>query len=190
MKQLKNTKTLIIAALMAALTCIATMVIQLPTPTFGYIHMGDTLVILCGIILGPVVGGLAAGIGSMMADILSSYAIYAIPTLIIKFVSAFLAGYAYRKLLQLTKSAAFPVVAFLTGSFLSEINVVLGYFVNGIFQTMFLANSYTREMFLAGITYAIPGILPNVVQGSVAIVLASVLYPILYKVPEIKKWWA
>lgn len=205
MNKLKNTKTLVIAALMAALTCMATMIIQLPTPTFGYIHLGDTFVILCGIILGPVTGGLAAGIGSMMADILSSYAIYAIPTLIIKFVSAFLAGYAYRKLLHFTvglfkrsknssdmsrQAVSFPLVAFLTGSLLSELNVVLGYFVNGIFQTMFLANSYTREMFLAGITYAIPGILPNVVQGSVAIVLASILYPILYKVPEIKKWWA
>ena len=80
MNKLKNPKTLVIAALMAALTCMATMIIQLPTPTFGYIHLGDTFVILCGIILGPVIGGLAAGIGSMMADILSSYAIYAIPT--------------------------------------------------------------------------------------------------------------
>ena len=48
MNKLKNPKTLVIAALMAALTCMATMIIQLPTPTFGYIHLGDTFVILCG----------------------------------------------------------------------------------------------------------------------------------------------
>ncbi len=39
--------------LLAAFTCIATMIIKIPTPTFGYIHLGDGLVLLCGIILGP-----------------------------------------------------------------------------------------------------------------------------------------
>ena len=35
---MKNTKKLVIGALMAALTCIATMIIKIPTPTLGYIH--------------------------------------------------------------------------------------------------------------------------------------------------------
>ena len=66
---MKNTKKLVVTALMAALTCIATMIIKIPTPTFGYIHLGDGFVLLSGIILGPVSGAFAAGIGSMFADI-------------------------------------------------------------------------------------------------------------------------
>ena len=50
---MKSTKKLVIGALMAALTCIATMIIKIPTPTLGYIHLGDGLVLLCGIVLGP-----------------------------------------------------------------------------------------------------------------------------------------
>lgn len=66
---MKSTKKLVIGALMAALTCIATMIIKIPTPTLGYIHLGDGLVLLCGIVLGPLGGALSAGIGSMFADI-------------------------------------------------------------------------------------------------------------------------
>ena len=66
---MKSTKNLVMGALMAALTCIATMIIKIPTPTLGYIHLGDGLVLLCGIVLGPLGGALSAGIGSMFADI-------------------------------------------------------------------------------------------------------------------------
>ena len=60
-----STKKIILAALFAALVCVATMSIRIPTiGTGGYIHPGDAIVILCGVILGPVWGFLAAGIGS------------------------------------------------------------------------------------------------------------------------------
>nr|WP_246240979.1 ECF transporter S component [Anaerocolumna sedimenticola] len=40
-----NNKTfkIVVAALMAAMTCIATMIIKIPSPTSGYIHMGMVL---------------------------------------------------------------------------------------------------------------------------------------------------
>ena len=60
-----STKTLVMTALLAALTCAATMSIRIPTPgTGGYIHPGDAIVILSGIILGPSLGFLAAEIPS------------------------------------------------------------------------------------------------------------------------------
>ena len=76
-------KKFITAGLMAALTCFATYIIKVPSPT-GYIHPGDSFVILTGIILGPVYGPLSAGIGSMVADLLAGYPQFAIATLIIK----------------------------------------------------------------------------------------------------------
>ena len=62
-----------LAALLAALTAVATMIIRIPTPTQGYIHLGDGMVLICGILLGPGLGALAAGIGSMMADLIGGY---------------------------------------------------------------------------------------------------------------------
>ena len=71
-----NLKKIVMAALFAALACVATMSIRIPTPgTNGYIHPGDAIVILSGVVLGPVWGLLAAGIGSAMADLLGGYCI-------------------------------------------------------------------------------------------------------------------
>ena len=69
----KNIRKLVLAALLAALTAVATMIIRSPTPTQGYIHLGDGMVLICGILLGPGLGALAAGIGSMMADLIGGY---------------------------------------------------------------------------------------------------------------------
>ena len=61
-------KKLVMAALFAALACVATMSIKIPTPgTSGYIHPGDAIVILAGVVLGPAWGFLAGGIGSAHA---------------------------------------------------------------------------------------------------------------------------
>ena len=52
-----NLKKIVLAALMAAFACVATMSIRTPTPgTSGYIHPGDAIVILSGVILGPIWG--------------------------------------------------------------------------------------------------------------------------------------
>ena len=53
-----------------ALTCIATMLIQIPIP-LGYAHLGDSVILITAYLFGPVVGALAGGIGSAMADILT-----------------------------------------------------------------------------------------------------------------------
>ena len=69
-----STKKLVMCALFAALACVATMSIRIPTPaTGGYIHPGDAVVILCGIFMGPAEAFLAAGIGSCMADLLGRH---------------------------------------------------------------------------------------------------------------------
>ena len=58
MKSEKNKfslKKTVIAAMFAALACVATMVINIPIPaTGGYINLGDCIVILSGWMLGGV----------------------------------------------------------------------------------------------------------------------------------------
>lgn len=181
-----NTKTMVTAGLMAAFTCIATMIIQIPTPTMGYVHMGDSLVILSGIILGPVLGGFTAGLGSMLADLLSGYAIYVIPTFVIKFVCAFLSGTLFYRLKKLY--GGHTSLLFITAGLFAEINMVFGYALNKLVQTMFLAGSYSGETFGAGLANAVAGLFPDSLQGLTGIVIGLALFPILSKVPDIALW--
>lgn len=184
--KLKNTKTLVVAALLCAFTCIATMSIQIPTPALGYIHPGDCLVLLCGVILGPSIGFVSAGIGSMLADIFSGYLTYAIPTLVIKGVTALIAAIVFRKLNRLhTKKTA---LSFIIAGILAEMNMVFGYFINSIISTMFFAASYNSENFAAGLAYALSGLVPNLIQGAAGIVLGLLLLPALMKIPDVRTW--
>ena len=80
----KKLHRLVLAALFTALTTVMTMVIQVPSPMQGYVNLGDCGVLLSAWVLGPAWGGAAAGIGSMLADLLSGYAHYAPGTLVIK----------------------------------------------------------------------------------------------------------
>lgn len=83
MKDMRIRK-MVFAALMAALTYVATMVVQIPSPMQGYVNLGDCCVLLSGWMLGPWWGGAAAGIGSMLTDLLNGYAHYAPGTFVIK----------------------------------------------------------------------------------------------------------
>ena len=91
-------KKLVMAALFAALACVATMSIKIPTPgTSGYIHPGDAIVILAGVVLGPTWGFLAGGIGSAMADLLGGYFVYVPITFVIKGLVSLCSALLYRK---------------------------------------------------------------------------------------------
>ena len=91
-------KKLVMAALFAALACVATMSIKIPTPgTSGYIHPGDAIVILAGVVLGPAWGFLAGGIGSAMADLLGGYFVYVPITFVIKGLVSLCSALLYRK---------------------------------------------------------------------------------------------
>jgi uncharacterized membrane protein len=84
---------LTLAAGLAATTTVATMLIQIPIPpTRGYLNFGEILVFTSALLFGRFVGGLAGGIGSAMADIITGYGYFAPYTLIIKGLEGFLAG--------------------------------------------------------------------------------------------------
>ena len=77
--------------MLAALTCVATIVIKIPSPLNGYINLGDCIVLLSGWLLSPVYGFFAAGLGSALADLFSGYAAYAPATFLIKGLMALIA---------------------------------------------------------------------------------------------------
>lgn len=165
---MKNTKKLVAAALFAALACVATMAIRIPTPgTGGYIHPGDAVVILSGVFLGPVYGGLAAGIGSAMSDLLGGYFLYVPITFIIKGAVGFLAGKAFGFSKGRGASAWLGVAA---GGIADILLVVFGY---GI-----------CEIVMYGLPAAVGSMFPNLIQGVGGLVLSLVLYPVLSAVPD------
>jgi uncharacterized membrane protein len=88
-----TTRKLAISAVMAALVCVATILVQIPNPpTRGYINVGDAMIFVSALTFGMIVGGVAGGIGSALADILSGYTFYAPFTLVIKGIEGLLAG--------------------------------------------------------------------------------------------------
>ena len=90
-------KKLTIDALAIALVCVSTMVIQIQIP-LGYMHLGNCCILLVSVYFGNMTGMLAGGIGSCLADLLSGYVQWIIPTLIIKGIMGLaIAMIAYRE---------------------------------------------------------------------------------------------
>ncbi len=158
-----DTRRLTVSALMAAITCIATMIIKIPVPaTGGYINFGDGAVILSGFMLGPLYGGAAAGIGSALADIFSGYAIYAPATFIIKAVMAAAASFIIRK------SSKASIVRLLTAGVVCEIIMAAGYL--------------SFEAFILGYgTGALAAVVGNIIQGVCGIIVSAILVPAVGK---------
>src|SRR6056297_823212 len=77
-------KKLVYTALMAAIVAVVTMAVPLPTPAGGIYNIGDSMVMLGAILLGPIPGALAGGIGSFLADMILGYTQWAPWTLVIK----------------------------------------------------------------------------------------------------------
>lgn len=88
-----KTMTLVLASLMTALVCIATLLFQIPIPaTGGYFNVGEAIIYIAAILFGPIVGGFAGGVGAALADAVGPYAVYAPGTLVIKFCEGFIIG--------------------------------------------------------------------------------------------------
>lgn len=163
-----KTKMLVIVGLFAALTTIATMVIKVPTiATNGYTHIGDTMVYLCGAILGPIVGGLAAAIGSALADLFLGYPVYIAPTFVIKGLDAFVVGLIFKKTIQSDAPLVKKLVTLIVGILFGGAIMVGGYFLFG--------------SYMYGVEGAVTSVVPNIGQAAVGGILAIPLFVALDK---------
>lgn len=154
-------------ALMAALACVATMIIKIPSPLKGYINLGDCIVLLSGWLLSPMWGFLAAGLGSALADILSGYVIYGPATFLIKGLMSLVAFYGYKLLKDKCSNLASKIISGIA----AEIVMLVGYFL------------------FAGILYgfgpAVVNIPANAVQGIAGVVIGIILMKIFEKTKRI-----
>lgn len=164
-----KTKKIVLASMLAALCCVATMIIKIPSPLKGYLNLGDCIVLLCGWLLAPAYGFAAAGIGSGLADLLSGYVVYAPATLVIKGVMAIIAHFCFKY----TSSKLGNTTSRIIGGFIAEVTMILGYFV--------------FEGFLYGFAPSAVNIPANGAQGVAGLIIGLSLIKIFEKAKIFEK---
>lgn len=160
----KKIKKMVLCAMFTALTCIATMVIQIRTPLGGYVNLGDCMVLVSAWVLGPWYGLFAAGVGSMLSDLIFGYMIYVPATFVIKALMALVAS-----LIASKSKISGKTLTYIISAFVAEVIMVGGYF---LFEAIVVAKS---------IIPALGGIAGNCVQGIFGIVLSVILIKVLKK---------
>lgn len=172
----RRLRTLVLTAALAAMACVATMVIRVPSPTGGYLNLGDAVVLLGAYLLGPGWGAAAAGVGSALADLLGGYPAYVPATLVIKAAVAALAAGLYR----LLGRGGVRTLAVCGAA--AEIPMVLGYW----FFDALLASFGGREfgLALAGAAAGIPG---NLVQAAFGAAASTLLAAALGKSAAVRR---
>lgn len=155
-----SVKKLTFTGLMAALICVLTMFPHIPIPAgSGYIHLGDGMILLSAMVVGPLAIP-AAAIGSALADLFSGFALYAPATFAIKGLVALVAWLLYRR-----GHVVRTLIAFIA----AEALMVAGYFV--------------FEWFVAR-EYALIDIIGNTIQGVSGAALGMAF---TYAVPQLEK---
>ncbi len=93
-----------LAGLMTLVVCVATMAFQMYFPlSQGYINACEGAIYVIALLFGPIIGGIAGGIGSMLANVFLGFNQYALGTLIFKGgegLAVGLLGYKFRLLFK------------------------------------------------------------------------------------------
>lgn len=117
---MKNTRSITITALSAALIFLFTWVVRVPGPiTGGLVHMGNVPFFVASIVYGPYVGAIAGAIGMGMFDIFSGYIAWAPITVITCLIMGYVLGYVTKR---------FNTKNLIIGFVLMVVIKVLGYY--------------------------------------------------------------
>ncbi len=104
--QTRTSIQLALAAVCTPLVAVATMVLTIYVPqTKGFFNVGETVVFTVALLLGPLVGAFAGGVGSMLADILLGCWYYAPATLVVKACEGGVVGVLARMTPKLSKTS-------------------------------------------------------------------------------------
>jgi len=168
---LKTPLKLALAAVFAALVCVATLALVVSIPaTSGYFNLGETVIYIAALLFGSLVGAFAGG-GAAIADMLVA-AQFAPGTLIIKGFEGALVGFLNRKLQKRTRSRSLSAtVSIIIGG----LEMVAGYF---IYEQLVLGYPFAAAL------VEVPF---NIVQMLVGLVVAiPVMHIILRVFPQLK----
>jgi len=151
---------------MTALVAVGTLIIRIPNPMGGYFNVGDVMIFVAALTFNPLIGGIAGGLGSAIADIIG-FPLFAIPTLIIKGLEGLIASLITNK-----KSFFRDVLAVVAAG----TEMVIGYF---------LVELYVLQWGLGGALAEVPANITQIIIGGlvgipIALVLRRRLPEILY----------
>ena len=183
-----STKKLAWGGLLIALVTIGTMVIKITLQAAnGYIHIGDSMIYLIGILFGPTLGAVAAGIGSGLADLFNGYVHWALPTLLIKSLEGLIVGKIAQQQKDKTSLAKRDWLAMVTGGGW----MIIGYYLAA--SIIFLINwkevlnlapqniNQALTIIQSGLISALGNISGNIIQAVGGIVIAVPLVYALLK---------
>ena len=155
-----TTQELVFTALMTALVFVATYLPHIPIP-LGYAHLGDAVIFLLALLAPRRSALVAACIGSALADLLGGFALWIVPTLVIKFVMAEIVYRVGRR-----GAAIAPRASIIAALFLSSLWMAAAYTLAGAVLYASLPAALTSS----------PGLL---MEGLVNSVVAFLLLPVL-----------
>ncbi len=183
-------QTVVTAAMLAAMTTVATLMIRIPTiGTNGYINTGDAVVLISAWLLGNPYGALAAGAGSALADLFAGYPAYIPGTAIIKYLMAFVAAIVFKRIekMNLPKTAGFQSDSF-TGNLQTNStrpfkggDHTASYLISSVAAEAVMVSGYfLYEWTILGYgPAAAASIGSNAIQGVTCIVLGNALIRVL-----------
>lgn len=87
-----NTRLIALMAIMSALVLALTYIRVAQTPPGGYIHLGDIAINFAALALGPLVGAVAGGVGTGLADVIGGYPLFAVASLIVHGLQGYVVG--------------------------------------------------------------------------------------------------
>lgn len=153
-------------AIMSALVTVGTLIIRIPNPMGGYFNLGDVMIFVAALTFNPLIGGIAGGLGSAIADIIG-FPLFAIPTLVIKGLEGLLASLITNK-----RNVFRDVLAVVAAG----TEMVIGYF---------LVELYALQWGLGGALAEVPANITQIIIGGlvgipIALVLRRRLPEILY----------
>ncbi len=145
---------------MSGLVTVSTAIIAIPFPTStGYLNFGDTLVMISAMLLGPLGGFIAGGLGSALADVSLGYLAFAPLTFVVKGAEGFLVGLISKRTNEFGKLGARDLAGLIIGGII----MMLGYFIGEVF--LFGYEAALAELLFLNWIQAVSGIVVAALVG-------------------------
>lgn len=170
--------------LMAAMVYVSSAFLQISIPTAignTRLHMGNVMCLLSGLLLGPVGGGLAAGIGSMFFDLTSPLFISSAPfTFIFKFLMAWLCG----KIYQMYRHQKNPFWLSITAAAAGNLLYIVLYLGKSFFEAAVFLQQPIAGIILSVAQKGTVSLMNGVIAVIAAVPLSLAIRPALNKIMQ------
>jgi len=164
---------------MAAVGVLSAMVfvanfISIPIGDITRIHFGNVFCVLSGLLLGPVSGGLCAGLGGFFYDLFNPlYAAEAPITFLLKFVLGFVTGTVAYSQNRKGNSRIFNLIGAVLGSLSYVAVYLLKNFINEYYILRNPIETVTAKLAIKGSS--------SLINGIIAVIVAAALLPAFKK---------